>query len=113
VPEDFDELEKRRQKMLGTLNGYIEAARCIPLSDFIEAEEMIDKEEVDKMKFEKAFVAEKEDTKVFMGLSDDDIFICETHKDKSFCKKRKEKKAETVYEELKKQLKDEGFFISD
>jgi hypothetical protein len=110
VSEDFDELEKRRQKML---NGYIEAARCIPLSNFIEAEEMIDKEEVDKIKFEKAFVAEKEDTKVFMGLSNDDIFICETHKDKSFCKKRKEKKAETVYEELKKQLKNEGFFISD
>jgi hypothetical protein len=110
VSEDFDELEKRRQKML---NGYIEAARCIPLSNFIEAEEMIEKEEVDKMKFEKAFVAEKEDTKVFMGLSNDDIFICETHKDKSFCKKRKEKKAETVYEELKKQLKNEGFFISD
>jgi hypothetical protein len=110
VSEDFDELEKRRQKML---NGYIEAARCIPLSDFIEAEEMVDKAEVDKIKFEKAFVAEKEDTKVFMGLSNDDIFICETHKDKSFCKKRKEKKAETVYEELKKQLKNEGFFISD
>jgi hypothetical protein len=110
VSEDFDELEKRRQKML---NGYIEAARCIPLSNFIEAEEMIEKEEVDKMKFEKAFVAEKEDTKVFMGLSNDGIFICETHKDKSFCKKRKEKKAETVYEELKKQLKNEGFFISD